>query len=154
VDGQFNSSASWHAFNATMITGIETDGYVGAVYLDPYIYYAPERNGRILRYTTRQPFSSASSWSVFDGQVTFFPYSIDFSGAIATNRYVYFIPSFLGTFWRYDSYSDFTNPSSWSSYKPYAPTVAFQTGCYDGSRYLYSIISFENAIFQVFFFFF
>src|SRR5262245_38042968 len=57
------------AYAASNVSGLDTVGYIGAVFDGQYVYFVPARNsgasnhGRVLRYDTQAGFTSAASWS-------------------------------------------------------------------------------------------
>jgi len=60
TQGVFTNSASWMAFDAGNTTGLQTQGYVGAVSDGRYIYFAPYNtgngfSGNVLRFDARLP---------------------------------------------------------------------------------------------------
>lgn len=128
-----------------MITGTQTAGYYGTVFLEPYLYYLPshfefERFGKVLRYETRTQFSNSSNWKMFDLIAAFDSGVSNFAIGATSDRYVYFTPFSFGVFARYDSYSEFTNISSWQTFNANANfgMTHFASGCFDKvSKFMY-----------------
>jgi hypothetical protein len=56
----FTNTASWRVFDAGSTSGLQTQGYIGAVSDGRYIYFAPFRygtnfHGNVLRFDARLP---------------------------------------------------------------------------------------------------
>ncbi len=125
-EGEFQSGASWEAYDAGSVGGLNTVGYSGAVFDGRYVYFVPfadsgARHARVLRYDIEGVFDAAGSWSSFDaGTVVGLPFS-GYNGAVFDGRYIYFAPFGYepyahGRVLRYDSLSDFNDSASWRVY--------------------------------------
>ena len=123
----FKNKANWEAFDASKIGGLNAVGYFGASFDTKYVYYVPcndkqsSFHGVVLRYNTKAPFSSASSWQAYDAGKTDGLTTVGYAGAIFDGRYIYFIPfvdgkARHGKVLRYDTKADFTKAAAWSAY--------------------------------------
>ena len=110
----FTNAVSWSAFNATNITGVVTEGYDGAVFDGRFVYFVPYHtaaslfHGRVLRYDTKGPFTSDSSWQAFDAGNTDGLQTDGYVGAVSDGRFIYFSPynngsGFSGKVLRFDA---------------------------------------------------
>lgn len=152
TNGPFDSSASWSVYDTTAIDK-NSKGFRGAVFDGRYIYLVPFQNGifekgvmhgQVTRYDTRAPFTSVSSWSVYD-TTAISPKSRGFIGGIFDGRYIYLVPNSTGVpngqVTRYDKTQPFTAAGSWSVYdttKIEPRSKGFNGGVFDG-RYLYLV---------------
>jgi hypothetical protein len=148
----FNSNFFWSAYDATSTNGLDTSGYVGAVFDGRYIYFVPLLNSsgphaNILRYDTTLSFTSASSWSAYDASNTNGLDTTGYAGAVFDGRYIYFVPlhnssNYHANILRYDTTLSFTSPSSWSAYDA-SNTNSLDTRGYFGAvfdgRYIYFV---------------
>jgi hypothetical protein len=142
----FKKAASWSAYDASKIDGLDTVGYKWAEFDGRYIYYVPFRkdatntHGIVLRYDTQGDFKKASSWQAYDaGQVQSLE-TTGYVGAIFDQRYLYFVPYSQGTnqfhakMLRYDTQGDFKHADSWSSHEP-SHTDGLTTKGYKGAAF-------------------
>jgi hypothetical protein len=151
----FGSASSWTIYDLDAASGgLGLRGFIGATFDGRYVYFAPYAKdangaaptgffGRTLRYDTQGPFSTWSSWTVFDTT------SIDvnargFRGTIFDGRYVYLVPSEIpAVVMRYDTQLPaFDSASSWTA-APLAPlvgatAVGFYGAVFDG-HYVYFV---------------
>ena len=139
---QFRVTRVWTTFDAGR-HGVGNDpvAYHGAVFDGRYVYYAPymktgpQLHGEVLRYDTTGTFAAASSWATFD--VVAEGVATDpggYRGALFDGRYVYLVPM-SGEVVRYDTTTDFSNPSSWAAYAPGEHGVGENLGGYDGGAF-------------------
>jgi hypothetical protein len=137
--------------------------FFGAVFDGRYYYFVPNSdgvtysNGVALRYDTKQPFASATSWQKFD-TTALDARAQGFIGGAFDGRYVYFIPNWItasdggsgpgGLMVRYDTHSGaFTSGGSWGTFDVSTVdpgAIGFVTAAFDG-RYLFLIPSINNA---------
>jgi hypothetical protein len=129
--------------------GMNATDFYGAVFDGSYVYFVPEANPLVVRYHVSAPFTSASSWELFD--VTTLPsqnLSI-FQTGVFDGTYVYLVPSAAsGEALRYDISMPFADVSSWALRAPApntgsigaANTPAFASGGFDG-RFVYFVPS-------------
>jgi len=148
----FTSQAAWEGYDAGSVDGLDTRGYSQAVSDGRYVYFVPfatkqGRHARILRYDNQGDFSSASSWSVFDGMSVAGRRSMGYVDAVFDGRYVYFVPFGYKPFahanvLRLDTRGDFTSRSAWKNYDASRTggltTTGYYGGGYDG-RYVYFV---------------
>jgi hypothetical protein len=110
----FTNGAAWAAWNATNTSGLQTEGYDGAVFDGRFITFVPYHtsgslfHGVVLSYDTYAPFAAASSWHAFDAGGTGGLATQGYVGAVSDGRYVYFAPSrntnsFSGNVLRFDA---------------------------------------------------
>ena len=114
----FTDAGSW----ATYTPGFNA-GYVGAIYVTPYVYFVPYGNnsgnhGDVLRYDTRSAFNNLASWASYDAG-----HNDGYRGAVSDGRYIYFVPNWNGSAYhgdvlRYDTTQTFNDAGSWTSYDP------------------------------------
>ncbi|MDP2317464.1 MAG: hypothetical protein Q8P41_31560 [Pseudomonadota bacterium] len=152
MTASFSATGSWDAIDAQSVDGLDTEGYSGAVFDGRYVTFVPIGNsstmhGRVLRYDTRMPFLSLTSWSAYDAGGAG---SRGFVGAVFDGRYINFSPYFQGVeggggtysglMGRYDTERPFKQAASWESYDGSAigglTTVGYAGGAFDG-RYWY-----------------
>jgi hypothetical protein len=152
----FASASSWTVFRPDSINA-GARGFRGAVFSGRYVFFVPFFNsagasGVAARYDTSAPFTSGSSWSIFDLSSLPVPSERGYSGAIFDGRYVSFVPrassTAHGVVARVDSTASFTAPSSWSTFdlKPLSATlVGFLGGAFDG-RFAYFVPYTQSTI--------
>ncbi|MBI4700677.1 MAG: hypothetical protein HY744_05855 [Deltaproteobacteria bacterium] len=149
----FQSAASWSAYDAQKTDGMSTVGYKGAAFDGRYVYYAPfrdntDRHGRILRYDTKGDFRTAASWTAQDAGATDGLDTKGYVGAEFDGRYVYFVPYsgdeniFHGRALRYDTQGDFHAAQSWTGYDAGSTdgldTKGYKFSAFDG-RFVYYV---------------
>src|SRR5262249_15598737 len=94
----FSTSSSWHAYDAGTTSGLNSKGYVGAVFDGHYIYFVPYyggggfSHGVVLRYDTQASFTTPSSWSAYDAGSTDGLVTRGYNGAVFDGRYICFVP--------------------------------------------------------------
>ena len=143
----FTSGSSYSVFDSTTVNS-NSKGFSGAVFDGRYIYFVPNSNGAIFgqvtRYDTTQPFTSGSSYSVFD-TTTVNASSKGFFGAIFDGRYIYFVPNsngaIFGQITRYDTTQPFTSGSSYNVFDTTtvnSNSKGFIGAVFDG-KYIYFI---------------
>lgn len=124
----FKSTTSWTTFDPSSNgVGSNARGYNGGVFDGTYIYFAPYINssgphGEVLRYNTKQPFATASSWTTFNVSTG----GVDadakgYIGAAFDGQFVYFAPYFNGKAYhgkvlRYDTKGAYSDKLSWTVY--------------------------------------
>jgi hypothetical protein len=150
--GAFNDVASWTTYEPG-IHGVGTrTAYSGGVYDGRYVYFVPVQDdlgahGEVLRYDTTGGFADVSAWAAYDpGEDGVGDDPDGFSGAVFDGRYVYFVPLYDGSAWsgeilRYDTTTDFSLSTSWTTYDPGDAGLGgnadgFAGGAFDG-RYVY-----------------
>jgi hypothetical protein len=150
AQGEFTNAASWDAFDAGNIGGLNTKGYQGCAFDGRHVYYAAHANtnfhGVFLRYATTGAFASASSWEAYDAGTTDGLNTRGYSGGIFDGRFVYFVPSSdglaaHGRVLRFDTEGTFTNSASWNAYNAAqvnTNAIGFKGGVFDG-RYAYFV---------------
>ena len=91
----FTSTSSYSVFDTTTVNA-NSKGFQGGVYDGRYVYLVPNYNGanfgQITRYDTTLPFTSTSSYSVFD-TTTVNANSNRFYGGVYDGANIYLIPS-------------------------------------------------------------
>jgi hypothetical protein len=108
------NSPSWTAYSATNTSGMQTDGYDGAVFDGRYVFFTPYHtagnlfHGRVMRYDTVGGFTNAASWQAFDAGGSSGLASQGYVGAVSDGRYIYFAPyvntnGFSGVVLRFDA---------------------------------------------------
>ena len=113
------------AFNAGNVDGLNTKGYVGAVFDGEYVYFSPYYNGayhgNVLRFHIFDKFKSASAWDAYNAGNIDGLNTKGYTGAVFDGRYIYFSPydngdEPHGIVLRYDTTKPFKNASAWDSY--------------------------------------
>jgi hypothetical protein len=110
----FTNATAWTAWNATNTSGLQTEGYDGAVFDGRYVHFTPYHtsgsvfHGVILSYDTLAPFATASSWSAVDAGGVGGLATQGYVGAVSDGRYLYFAPyrntnGFNGNVLRFDA---------------------------------------------------
>jgi len=136
---------AFEAFDAADTDGLDSSGYLGAIFDGRFIYFSPQHNrdgrhGTVLRYDTHRPFHEESSWSAYDAGHVDGMQTRGFYGGVFDGRYVYFTPRFDGEelhtrTLRYDTELDFYEADSWSAYDV-GLGISYQGAGFDG-RYVY-----------------
>lgn len=153
----FLDSASWSSVSLQEIFAGSSESFAnnfaGSVFDGRYIYFSPIKQGNVVRYDTYGDFQSAESWEMsvvidLDGQRTIH----GGIGPTFDGRYVYFPPMYddvgrSGKTVIYDSYSDFTDLSSWrfmdlSTLDP--DLKGFEGSVYDGHYVYFAPMNFDN----------
>jgi hypothetical protein len=153
VEGNFTNASSWCAYEAGNTGGLETEGYLGAVFDRRFVYFVPHqgssgRHGIVLRYDTSGVFTDAVSWASYDAGNADHQLTKGYAGGVFDGRFVYFTANYVGTdmrdecssFLRYDTSLAFTNPASWNAYAATNTdgllSKGYKGGVFDG-RYIY-----------------
>lgn len=136
---------SFDAFDAGKTDGMDTTGFLGAVFDGRYIYFVPQHNaecrhGRVLRYDTHSPFSDARSWEGYDAEKTSGLKTCGYYGAAFDGNYIYFTPRYDGKIYhtrvlRYDTRQPFKTEASWTAFDV-GLNNSYQ-GCALDGRYVY-----------------
>ncbi|MCM8777621.1 MAG: hypothetical protein NC905_05105, partial [Candidatus Omnitrophica bacterium] len=132
----------FEAFDAGKTEGLDTTGFLGAIFDGRYIYFVPQcntegrRHGYVLRYDTHSPFKNQESWESYNAEHTSGLNTVGYYGAAFDGRYIYFVPRISRTkFLRYDTKKPFKSPESWSAFD-LGLDIQYQGCGYDG-RYIY-----------------
>jgi len=124
----------WEFFDLSLL-GKEISGYAETLFDGRYIYYGPERNydlrkfshtshSYMLRVDTTLPFSQKESWQVFDIK-KFFPEAAGSVGMVFDGRYIIFAPFRKGgpgeyllnsIVVKYDTHNAFGFQDAWSKF--------------------------------------
>jgi hypothetical protein len=139
------------AYDAGETCGLDSKGFLGAVFDGRYIYFVPQanttplpngqhRHGIVLRYDTHQGFKEKNSWKAYDAGNTSGLTTRGYYGAVFDGTYIYFVPRFDGYDYhtrvlRYDTRGEFTEKERWSAYDVGLP-ISYQSAGFDG-RYIY-----------------
>ncbi|MDD5677584.1 MAG: hypothetical protein PHW60_06270 [Kiritimatiellae bacterium] len=136
---------AFDAFDAGKTDGLDTTGFLGAVFDGRYIYFVPQhdatrRHGRVLRYDTHAPFMDEKSWQGYDAEKTSGLTTRGFYGAAFDGAYIYFTPRTDGTNYhtrvlRYDTRRPFKEGGSWSAFDV-GLNNSYQGCAFDG-RFVY-----------------
>jgi len=155
----FTSTKSWATFEVTTVN-TSAGGFSGAAFDGRYLYFVPNRNpgsydGNVARYDTTAPFAGVGSWATFDVS-TVNAVAKGFHGAAFDGRYLYLVPgtdlSLIANpntvVPRYDTTSDFTSPTSWTTFDLTTANPGIAGGSYAGAafdgRYVY-LVPFNNG---------
>ena len=141
------------AHDAGETSGLDTTGFLGAVFDGRYVYFVPqhdkkERHGKHLRYDTHKPLDDPSAWTGYDASDTSGLETKGYYGAVFDGRYVYYVPrrtnkEYHSRVLRYDTRGAFTNSSSWRAHDAGLP-ISYQGGAFDG-RYVYFAPGYETG---------
>ncbi len=136
---------SFRAYDAGKTDGIDTTGFLGAVFDGRHIYFSPQHNtekrsGFALRYDTHSDFFSPKSWEGFDAENIDGLKTRGYYGAVFDGQYVYYTPRTDGETYhtrvlRYNTRKPFKDKSAWEAFD-YGIPLSFQGGGFDG-RYVY-----------------
>jgi hypothetical protein len=137
----FTSSSAWSTFSTSTLTGTANE-FFGATFDGRYVYLVPNTGGTpcvALRYDTHADFGTKASWQAFD-TTTLNNAASSFIGGTFDGRYVYFAPlnNIKVIIARYDTTSDFSVSSSWSTFDMSSLGGDFWGSVFDG-RYLYLV---------------
>ena len=147
--GEFKSNASWRVYDARPHDQFGIQGYMGAVYAQPFVYFIGFSNsgGTVLRHDAQADFNDTNSWHSYIVGTASHGFH-NYQGASFDGRHLYLAPNLAnnstkpesGLFVRFDTSLPFTNASSWASFS-YLSTegsnrFAYQGAVYDG-RYVY-----------------
>ena len=157
VGSQKIISTNYIYFFDTTTVNTNSKGFYGAIFDGQYIYLVPNNNGTIFgqvtRYNTLLPFTSSSSYSVFD-TTTVNTNSRGFYGGVFDGKYIYFIPynngSWSGQITRYDINLSFVSSDSYSVFDMTAVNVnakGFTGGVFDG-KYIYYVPNYNGTTYS------
>ncbi|MDD5486994.1 MAG: DUF2341 domain-containing protein, partial [Dehalococcoidales bacterium] len=154
TQGDFDSTGSWAAYDASATGGLVTKGYQGAAFDGRYVYFVPFYNnnvsnyyhGNVLRYDTQGDFNLGDSWASYDASATGALVTKGYQGAVFDGRYLYFVPHSNnnarshGYVLRFDTQGNFNSSDSWASYNAgsvdFLTTTGYKGASFDG-RYIY-----------------
>ena len=131
TQGGFTSEGSWTAVDAGPTDDLDAKGYIGAEFIDPYVYFIPYQeaqsiyHAKVLRYDTRGEFTEPGNWSGFNANNIGGLNTKGFKYSVSDGRYIYFVPYATGNALRYD-----TGGTTGMGYQIGHTSVTF----YDGSR--------------------
>jgi len=141
------------AYDAGQTDGLDSKGFLGAVFDGRYVYFSPQanstklpngqrRHGIALRYDTHGDFKTPANWQAYDADKTDGLATRGFYGAVFDGRYIYYVPRFDGYDYhsrvlRYDTQGAFTDGKSWSAYDA-GIKHSYQSAAFDG-RYIYFV---------------
>ena len=136
---------SFDAYDASITDGLDTGGFLGAIFDGRYIYFSPQHNskgrsGNVLRYDTHGDFHNSASWQAYDAGNTDGLSTKGFYGGAFDGRYIYFTPRHDGKEYhtrvlKYDTQGDFKRSSSWQAFD-LGLGVSYQGAGFDG-QYVY-----------------
>ena len=144
---------NWTIFNLASIAdgGANLGGYNGGTFDGRYVYFAPFNDGagfhgKVGRYDTQGPFTSAASWTFVDLPTLGLDANArGYVGATFDGRWIYFVPqvnpNFHGLTVRYDTTAPFTSLSSWEKFDlatANGNAICFNTAVFDGKSIYYS----------------
>lgn len=156
--GSFSDINSWSTFDpGDHGVGADPDGFNGTVFDGRFVYFVPHFNGNpyafeVMRYDTAFPFDDPEAWSTFDPQLEGMGGSV---GGTFDGRHVYLAPisgfgDRVGLALRFDITADFTDPSSWDSFRPaehgvgHNPDAEYRSALFDG-RFIYYVPYFGDS---------
>jgi hypothetical protein len=114
-----SNPSSWAAYNASITSGLRTEGYLGGVRANDRIFFAPGYSPNVLVYNTSLPFASPSSWTAYNISNALSLPTSGFWSASFDGRWVYFAPFTKTTpVVRHDTTRPFTETTSWQAHRP------------------------------------
>jgi hypothetical protein len=97
--GQLKAPSSWSAYDAGRTGGLDTRGYVGAVYDGRYLVFTPyssddamDFHARFLRYDTLGDLKAQSSWAACDKSSVDGMDTRGYKFSAFDGKYIYFAP--------------------------------------------------------------
>jgi len=136
---------TFDAYDAGTTSGLDTSGFLGAVFDGRYVYFSPQhdktrRHGKALRYDTHGDFHDGKSWLGYDASNTSGLDARGYYGAVYDGRYIYYVPRYDGRnlhsrALRYDTRKPFDDCGSWLAYDVGLDS-SYQSAAFDG-RYIY-----------------
>ncbi len=133
------------AYDAGETSGLDTRGYLGAVFDGQYVYFVPQLNStglhaNVLRYDTHRPFHANDGWQAYDAARTDGLNIRAYYGAAFDGRFVYFVPrrddeGYHSRVLRYDTHEPFQSARGWAAFDVGLP-ISFQGAGADG-RHIY-----------------
>jgi len=136
---------NFEAYDAGFTDGLDSKGFMGAIFDGRYIYFSPQRNtterhGIVLRYDSHQDFSKESSWDAFDASIVDGLITKGFYGGVFDGTYVYFTPrkdnyGYHTRILRYDTRKNFKDRSAWNAFD-LGLDNSYQGAAFDG-KYAY-----------------
>ena len=136
---------TFEAYDAGNTSGLDTTGFLGAVFDGRYVYFVPQhdkkrRHGKVLRYDTHGTFRDPASWAGHNAERTSGLDTRGYYGGAFDGRYVHLVARTDGKqhhtrMLRYDTHGAFADGASWKGYDIGLP-VSHQSCAFDG-RYVY-----------------
>ena len=153
TQGSYSDSGSWASFDAGNIDGLNTKGFIGAVFDGRYVYFVPYLNGgyhgNVLRYDTQANFTTIGSWQAYNADGTDGYSCVGYQYAVFDGKYIYFVPhygsanygsAYHGIVLRYDTTLGFKDKTAWSAFDATSTggksCKGFNGAVFDG-RYVY-----------------
>ena len=140
-----DSCDSFDAYDASIIDGLDTSGFLGAIFDGRYMYFSPQhdqtgRHGKVLRYDTHGDFHNPQNWAAYDAGNTDGLSTKGFYGGTFDGKYIYFTPRRTNEEYhtrtlRYNTQKPFKDESSWEAYDA-GLGISYQGSGYDG-RHVY-----------------
>ncbi len=140
-----DSFDTFDAYDAGNTSGLDTSGFLGAVFDGRYLYFSPQhdaetRHGKVLRYDTHGGFHDSASWKGYDASASSGLETKGYYGAVFDGLYVYFVPrrtpkEYHTRVLRYNTRMPFENSKSWTAFDT-GIGISYQGGGFDG-RYVY-----------------
>lgn len=149
---------NWTTFDTSNLA-LHAVGFAGGTFDGRYIYFAPTCAATqqvcnsyyetiFVRYDTKQPFMSTSSWQMFNAnQAGFLTHGNSFQGATFDGEFVYFASIsnesyFDGAIVRYNTTSPYADKASWTVFDTsgaHAGAYGYYGIVFDGNRNLYLV---------------
>ncbi len=130
------------SFFDAAIVGPDCVCYDGAVFDGRHVYFAPLERGVALRHDAAADFADPFSWQAHDMRLVGGLTAGTCVGAVFDGRFIYYVPYAHSVVVRFDTATDFDDPSGWQSYDA-AGTSGLPCRGYDGAafdgRYIYFI---------------
>jgi hypothetical protein len=159
----FSNSSHWSYFDLSTLNwqGKGTlpnvpESYTGGTAAGNIVYLSPDGTNPypvFIAYDSSQPLTSPGAYQTFvpppPGPSNPLGEQYGWCGAVYDGKFIYYVPSVIieyglsGNIYRYDPTQAFSDLSSWSSFNmgtSVSPdAVGFQSGVYDGHRFLYFV---------------
>jgi hypothetical protein len=149
VQAGFGTSGAWTPFDTSTVNA-NAVSFAGAVFDGRYVYFVPDGGGAnvdalVTRYDPQAPFTSATSWSIFDVTAAGAT-ATGFVGGTFDGQYVYFAPFYgspgrASVAARYDTHASFGDKASWSVFDVHAvaPNASGYARAVNDGRYVYLV---------------
>jgi hypothetical protein len=126
TNAPFQEPTSWERIDLTTLLTEQPAGYIGGVFVAPYLYLVPSATAYVTRYDAREPLDAATSWATFD-ITTVAGNASGYAGAAVLGTSIFFAPflnnndphyNAFGGVLKYEvqSVDGFTNSGSWQRF--------------------------------------
>ncbi|NKB68653.1 MAG: hypothetical protein GKR89_16440 [Candidatus Latescibacteria bacterium] len=140
--GDFSAPSSWNAYDVGEAHSQQSAAFDGRyIYFSPGFYNDPKSeadySGQVIRADTQGPFKNPASYTSVDLTRLLDPRAACFDGAAFDGRYIYLVPLYDAYAVRYDSRSDFADPTAWEGFAADQVGMGANVGAVFDGRHLY-----------------